>query len=48
MTLSPGLELPMENIAAICPLRAPIAPGVPRPPAAVGRSAAVQSDPWWR
>jgi hypothetical protein len=28
--------------------RTPTAPGVPRPPAAVGRAAAVQDDPWWR
>jgi hypothetical protein len=30
------------------PPRTPTAPGVPRPPATVGRSAAVQNDPWWR
>jgi hypothetical protein len=28
--------------------RTPIAPGVPRPPGAIGRAAAVQGDPWWR
>jgi hypothetical protein len=30
------------------PPRAPLAPGPPRPPATVGRAAAVQGDPWWR
>src|ERR1700704_3094556 len=43
-----GPPPPAPRQAAPPSPRAPIAPGVPRPPAAVGRSAAAQSDPWWR
>jgi uncharacterized protein len=42
-----GFGQPSAPRQAAPPARGPIAPGVPRPPASVGRSAAAQSD-WFR